>query len=117
MTREVADNRLDHQIRVALVEHVGGVQQRRLADVERHEPFDLAVGDEGVEQAASLVAGAGSQLDHGGRAGHLGDHRRARCQDLAFGLGRVVLVEAGDLVEQLAASIVVEPSGRERAGP
>ena len=35
-------------------------------------------------------------------------------QDRAFGAGRVVLGESGDLVEQLAAPVVVEPLRRER---
>ena len=42
-----------------------------------------------------------------------GDLAGARGQDLALGPGRVVLRQAGDLVEQLAAALVVEVLGRQ----
>ena len=56
----------------------------------------------------------GAQLDQRVGLGQLGDVARVGEQDAAFGAGRVVLGEAGDLVEQLAPAVVVEPLRRQR---
>ena len=42
-----------------------------------------------------------------------GDLRGAALEDLALGAGRVVLLQPGDLLEELAAAGVVEPLGRQ----
>ena len=56
----------------------------------------------------------GAQLHQRVGLGQLGDVARVGEQDAAFGAGRVVLGEAGDLVEQLAPAVVVEPLRRQR---
>ena len=117
MEGEVADERLHRQAGVALAEHVGGVAQGLLGDVDRHEPLQPPGPGERVEQHPGLVGGAAAELDDGGRV--TGAHHVAGMadQDRPLGLGGVVLREPGDLVEEPGALVVVEPLGRQRERP
>ena len=88
--------------------------QGRLADVDRDVAAQRALGPQRVEQQPGLVRRARAELDQGPGPGLRGDPRGRGAQDLPFGLGRVVLGQLGDLVEQRAALRVVEPLGRQR---
>ena len=85
------------------------------AHVERHEAF------EGAGVARTRRAGAASSPTCPNRARRAcrpccAPRRLAACssEDAPLGAGRVVLGQARDLVEQLAAAVVVEPLRRER---
>ena len=65
-------------------------------------------------EQAGLVRGARAELDQRRRAGEAGDVTGVGGQDRPLGPGRVVLVEAGDLVEEVAAPLVVEPDRGQR---
>ena len=93
-----------------------GLDQRRLADVHRDEAGQRALGGHRVEQQPGLVGCAGAELHQGLRPGSGGDLPCGGAQDGPLGPGRVVLVEVGDLLEQFAAPLVVEPLRRERLG-
>ena len=86
--------------------------QRRLGDVERHEPLERTGGGEAVEQEAGLLRRARAELDQGVGGGQLGDLGGAGGEDRALGAGRVVLRQPRDLLEQRRPCVVVEPDGR-----
>ena len=69
---------------------------------------------ERVEQQPRLLRRARAELDERVGLGALGDVARVLDEDRALGAGGVVLGEPGDLVEQLAAAVVVEPLRRQR---
>ena len=72
---------------------------------------------ERVEQQPRLLGGAGAELDQRPRARQLGDLGRALLEDLALAAREVVLGQPGDLVEELAPALVVEPLRRELPRP
>ena len=109
---EVADDRLDRHPVVGRGDLLGGVAQRALRDVDRDEAREVSGVGERTEQQPGLVAGAAAELDQGGGVAQRGDLVGVVAQDRALGLGRVVLREAGDLVEEPRALVVVEPLGR-----
>ena len=106
---EVADHGLDRDVGVAGAEQVGGVAQRGLRDVDRHEPAQPPGRVERVEQQPGLVAGAAAELDEGGGVTGRGDVGGVLGEDRPLSLGRVVLLEPSDLVEQPRPLVVVEP--------
>src|SRR5699024_6307556 len=60
--------------------------------------------------------GSGAEFDKGLGVGRLGDLVGVEFEDGAFGAGRVVLGQLGDVLEQGAAACVVEPLGWELFG-
>ena len=113
---EVAHDAQDLGVAVLRGERREGVAQGGLADVEADVLLERAGRLHGVEEDAGLVARAGAQLDERGGAAGLGDDHAVGGEDLALGAGGVVLGQAGDLVEQRRATVVVEPLGRQRLG-
>ena len=113
MPGEVADDGLHLQALIAAGQHLCRIDECCLAHVEGHEALQLAGGPERVEQRAGLVARARAELDDRRGPRPPGDLARASSEDGAFGFGRVVLDQAGDLVEQLRPAVVVEPHRRQ----
>ena len=94
---------------------VGGVAQRLLADVEGDEPLERRRG----RPWRPAAAGSSRRCPSPARRASSAMVRRAISsralgEDRVLGPGRVVLGQAGDLVEELAAPLVVEPDGRQR---
>src|SRR4029079_7357977 len=102
--------------RVAVCDRVGGLSQGGLGDVDRGEAGQLAGRGERVEQQPGLLAGAAVELDQGVRAAGARDLGRVLLEDRALGEERVVLLEAGDLVEEPGPLLVIEPLRPEGAG-
>ena len=108
---EVADDGVDVEARVLGDDGAGCASKGRLADVEGNEPAQHAAVSQRGQEQARLLRRARSELDERVGAGGVGDGAGAGIEDLALAPGRVVLREAGDLVEELAAALVVEPLG------
>ena len=87
----------------------GGAAEELVADVEGHVPRQRAGLLERGQQHPGLLAGPGAELDERVGLGQLGDRRGVRLEQGALGPGRVVLGELGDLLEEAAAPLVVEP--------
>jgi hypothetical protein len=104
---EVSDERDDPQPRVLRCQRLGRVGEDRGIDVERHELAHGATFAERPQQQAGL-----GRVPRRARPAtaprEFGDLTRARSQDRRLGPGRVVLGQPGDLLEQLAAALVVE---------
>ena len=109
---EVADHGVDGDARVPLGDRGGRGSQDLLADVDGRERAQRPGRPQGVEQQTGLVGGARSELDEGAGSGEVGDLVGAGGEDRPLGLGRVVLVQPGDAVEQMRADLVVEPDRR-----
>ncbi len=75
--------------------------------------LELPRGLHGVEEDPRLLAGAGPDLHQHVRLGVQHHLLCVRVEDRALRTGRVVLGEAGDLVEEPAAALVVEIDRRE----
>ena len=90
--------------------------QDRGVDVDRHEATQGAGPTQRREQQPGLVRGAAAELDEGMRPRLGRDVRGVRREQRALGAGRVVLGQPGDLVEQRAAPLVVEPLGGQGLG-
>src|SRR5262249_11592000 len=88
------------------------VVQRLLAHVERHEASKRSRGAQRVEQDPRLLRCSRAELDERLGLCDARDLRRPVDQDPPLAPSRVVLVEPGDLIEQLRAPIVVEPLRR-----
>ena len=116
---EVADHRVDLQPGVVVDQPGGRRPQELVAHVEGQVAAQRSLGGHGVEQQPGLVAGAGPQLDQGVGQRQLGHRRGVALQEQTLGPGRVVLGEPGDLLEEPAALLVVEPDRRDalRARP
>ncbi len=113
---EIADDRLHGEAGVLLCQGGGRGPQGGVADIERDVAAEPAARLHGVEQDPRLLAGAGAELDQDVGIG-LEDHvLGVGVQDRALGPGRVVLGQAGDLVEQAASPVVVEVDRRELLG-
>ena len=110
---EVADDACHGEPGIFGGEQRAGLRQRRLIDVEADVPAQRSGGAQRVEQQPGLLRRAGAELDERLGLGQLGDLRRLCGEDRAFGAGGVVLGEPGDLVEELAAALVVKPLGRQ----
>ena len=115
MQGEVADDRLDLDPGVAPRR---SARRRRAASPRRRRPARTAaswpVVGERVEQRAGLVAACRCRARRGwSRRRRPRCRRRVATQDRALGLGRVVLGQAGDLVEEPRARVVVEPLRRQ----
>jgi hypothetical protein len=106
---EVADHGVHVEIAALLDEPLGGSAQRRLVDVQRHVASQGALGAHGIEQHTRLVGDSRPELDQcvcGGGGGDLG----GVCgKETPLGPRQVVLGQSGDLVEEVAAALVVEP--------
>src|SRR5690625_2286656 len=85
-------------------------------DVDGHETAQAAVTAHGVQEQSGLDPGSGAEFDKGLGVGRLGDLVGVEFEDGAFGAGRVVLGQLGDVLEQGAAACVVEPLGWELFG-
>ena len=106
-----ADHGVDGEARVPGGQLVRGRAQRRRADVERNVASEAPRRVERVEQHPGLVRRPRPQFHERVGAGQLGDLGGRTTERRPLSLGRVVLDEAGDLVEELAAGLVVEPLG------
>ena len=113
---EVADDAVHLDARVLLLDRRRALAQRLLAHVEGHEAPQRPVRRQRVEQHARLVGGAGAELDERVRVRQLADLVGVLAQQVALALGRVVLGQARDRVEELRAALVVEPLRREVLG-
>jgi hypothetical protein len=113
---EVADDTVDVEAGVAAGDRVRGVAEEALAHVEGHESGEPVRVPEGVEQGEGLLRGAGAELDQRVCVRALDDGGRPLREDLPLAARRVVLREPGDLVEQVAAAVVVEPLRRQPLG-
>ena len=109
---EVADHGVHRRARIGGRDRLAGGAQRGGAAVERNEASQLAGIAQRVEQQARLGRRARAELDE--RVGAAGGRDLARplLEDLALAAGGVVLRQAGDLVEELRAALVVEPLRR-----
>ncbi len=116
MALEVPDDRVHVHLRMLVGDGARRVPQRHLAHVERNEPSELPGLRECIEQESGLLRRAGTELDERVRAAGGCDLVGAGVEDRALGAGRVVLLESGDLVEQLRPPIVVEPLRRQVLG-
>src|SRR5262249_45076786 len=110
---EVADDRVHVDTWVLDLDGGGGVTQRRFAHVERDEPPEGFVRGERVEQQPRLLGRPRAELHERVGGGAHRDITGVPGEDGALGAGRVVLRQAGDLVEQAATLLVVEPLRRE----
>ena len=111
--REVADDGLHVDAGILPLDRGGGIVQRLLADVERHEAREQSGVAHGVEQHPRLLRRARAELDQRVGAGPGNDLGCTLDEDLPLATRRVVLVEARDLLEQRGAAIVVEPLRRD----
>ncbi len=116
MSLEVTHDAVHLDLGVLLCDGRARGTQGRLADLERHEPSELTGCGESIEQGPRLVGRARTELDQGVGTADPGHGGRFALEDLTLPLGRVVLGEAGDLLEDLATHLVVEPLGGERPG-
>ena len=110
---EVGGHRLHGRTRVVRRDRARRVGHDLLADVEGNEQQRTAVPRQRVEQQAGLGRHPRTEFEQGSRAGELGDVTAAVREDLGLAGRRVVLGQPGDLVEQLAAALVVEPARRQ----
>ena len=108
VTFEVADDRVHFDAVVLGGDRGRGRAQCRLAHVERHETCEQVGVGERVEQQAGLLRRARAELDERVGLGARHDVGGVRDEDAALGARGVVLGKARDLVEQLAATVVVE---------
>ena len=110
---EVADHGVDLEAGVVVGQPHGGRAQELVAHVEGHVAAQRAVRDHGVEQDPGLVARPGPELDQRVGQRDFGDLGGESIEQLALGPGGVVLGQPGDLVEEPAALLVVEPDRRD----
>ena len=110
---EVADDPVHVEARVAARDRVRGVAEEALAHVEGHEAGEPVRVGEGVEQGEGLLRRARTELHQRVGVRALDDGGRPLREDLPLAARRVVLGQPGDLVEQLAAAVVVEPLRRQ----
>ena len=110
---EVAHDRMHLECGVVGGERRRCVEQRLVAHVERDVLLESSGLAESVEKDPGLLAGSRAELDQHLRARTFSDLTRERLEQAALGSGQVVLGEPGDLVEQCAAPVVVEPDGRQ----
>ena len=111
---EVSDHRLDLQGGEPLGHRRARVLQHSRIDVERHEAPERARLRQRSDQQLRLLRGAAAELDEGLGTAGARDVDDVPVEDRALGPGGVVLLEPGDLVEELAAPGVVEVLRRQR---
>ncbi len=105
---EVADDCVDLDAVVLGGDRLGRGAQRHFAHVEGHEAREQVGVGERVEQEPGLLRCPRTELDERVGLGVRHDVGCVRDEDAALRTGGVVLGEARDLVEQLAAAVVVE---------
>ena len=113
---EIADHPVDGQALVSLGQLGSRGPQRGLAAVERHITAEPPGGGQGVEHDPGLLRGSRPQLHHGVGPRTLGNHIHFPLEDFPLPPSGVVVGQAGDLVEELAAPVVVEPLGGQLLG-
>lgn len=109
--REVRDERVHGELGTLGEQRVGRARERALTDIDRYVRVQLR---QRLQQMPRLVRRARPQLDQGPCPGGGRDLPGTGDQDLPLGTRRVVLVQPGDLLEQITAARVVEPLGRQR---
>ncbi len=109
----VGDDGPDGQVRMVGGDPGGGLFEELAAHVDRYVGAEGA--GEGVEQEAGLPR-SGAEFEEGLGAGGGGDVGCVHDEDLPFAAGRVVLLQFGDLLEERAAALVIEPLGRQGLG-
>ena len=114
--QEVAHGRGDLEVGVGRRERVRRADERRLGDVDGDVVTQRSRVREGVEEDPGLRARSGPELDERRCLGRHGDRLGVLDQERPLGAGGVVLLEPRDLVEQLAADVVVEPDRGQRLG-
>ena len=110
---EVGFQRLHLELRIAQLQPPHRLAQKVAADV------DGGIAGRGlqrIEQQGGLAAGAAAEFDHRRARGQAGQVGSQAAQQRGFGAGGVILVQLGDLLEQLGAAVVVEPGGRNALG-
>jgi hypothetical protein len=95
---------------------VGRLDQRGLTDVHRDEAAQRSGRAQRVQQQPGLVGSTRAELNERAGVGGGGDLVRHRGQDGPLGARRVVLIQLGDLLEQLTAVLVIQPLGGQRLG-
>ena len=115
---EVAHDGADGHARVLLGRGPSAASHRVVSLTSRGtKPVQSPGVPHGVEQDPGLVTRARAELDEGVRLGALRRcPRRGSSRSARSAPGRVVLGEPGDLVEEPAAPVVVEPHRREALG-
>ncbi len=116
MLAEIADDQMDREGRVLLRKSRRRVTEEFVTYVEGYVRAQGAEVAERVEEDPGLFAGPRSELHQGVRFGELRDPWRVRFQQVPLGARRVVLGQAGDVLEELAPAFVVEPDGWDRFG-
>lgn len=107
----------DLDARIVGGQHIGCGREHLGADIHGNVGEPPGVGGGGterVEQQPGLGGGARTQLDHhfGMRGRH--DVGRMLTQDRGLATRRIVLGKPGDLIEEPASALIVEPLGRQR---
>ena len=113
---EVAHHPVDGQPLIGLGQLGGRGSQGGLAVVERDVAAEPPGCRQGIQHYPGLLRSARAQLHNGIGPRPLGDHVDLALEDLPLPPGGVVVGQAGDLVEQLAAPVVVEPLGGQLLG-
>ena len=114
MVLEVADDSVHFDAVVLAGDRDGRAPECLLAHVEGNEATQRSRVRERVEQQACLLRRARTELDERVGTGTGRDLAGAFREDAPLRSCRVVLGQPRDLVEELAAALVVEPFGRER---
>ena len=111
---EIGPQCADRQLRVLGDQAGAGGPQCVLADIQRDiGTAGPVLGEHRVEEQGRFLRGSGAEFDQCVGARRADDLRGVPGQDRPLGAGRVVLRQPGDVLEQLAAQLVVEPLGRQ----
>ena len=109
---EVGHDGLDRQRREAQAQCLHRFGQELLGDVDRQIGRRCV---ERAEQQRCLAARSAAEFDHHGARPRLGgDRSGAMFEDPGLGARRVVLGQSRDLLEELGATVVVQPGCRNR---
>src|SRR5699024_502826 len=113
---EVTDHGVHLDVGTVLGQSGRGCGEEVSADVDGNKTAQTAVTAHGGQEQSGLDPGSGAEFEKGLGIGHLGDLVGVAFEDGAFGAGRIVLGQLGDVLEQGSAVCVVEPLGRELFG-